>query len=143
MTPHAAVDKAETKKPKAAPKSGKKLAIGDNVSSVDIELTNEEEQPCKLAELTKNKGAVVFMYPRANTGGCTKQACGFKDNYSGFEKAGFAVFGLSFDKAKSQKNWKIKYDLPYHLLTDPDGTVSLNPILTYISMLVPLVAELE
>ena len=60
---------------------------------------------------------------QANTGGCTKQACGFKDNYSEIKKAGFTVFGLSFDKPKSQKNWKTKYELPYHLLTDTTGEV--------------------
>jgi peroxiredoxin Q/BCP len=59
---------------------------------------------------------------QANTGGCTKQACGFKDNYAAIQKAGFGVYGLSFDKPKSQGNWKAKYSLPYHLLTD-DGAV--------------------
>ena len=61
------------------------------------------------------------MYPRANTPGCTKQACGFKDNYDALVECGFDVYGMSFDKPKSQGNWKAKYSLPYHLLTDEDG----------------------
>eukprot|EP00889_Picochlorum_renovo_P000306 jgi/Picre1/27336/NNA_000305.t1 len=62
-----------------------------------------------------------FHVSRANTPGCTKQACGFRDDYEKFKKCGFEVYGMSYDKPKSQKNWKIKYTLPYHLLTDESG----------------------
>ncbi|GAB4820666.1 hypothetical protein N2152v2_007712 [Parachlorella kessleri] len=95
------------------------LKVGDLVP--DASLENEEGETVNLREAVKDTGAVIFMYPKANTGGCTKQACGFKDNYADIKKAGFTVFGLSFDKAKSQKNWKTKYELPYHLLTDTTG----------------------
>jgi thioredoxin-dependent peroxiredoxin len=61
------------------------------------------------------------MYPRANTGGCTKQALGFKEHHAAIKKAGYDVVGMSFDKPKSQGNWKAKYSLPYHLLCDADG----------------------
>lgn len=70
---------------------------------------------------------MFFVYPRANTPGCTKQACGFRDNHAAITAAGFDVYGLSFDKPKSQANWQTKYDLPYHLLTDADGTVRRRP----------------
>jgi thioredoxin-dependent peroxiredoxin len=63
------------------------------------------------------------MYPRANTPGCTKQACGFRDNYSELKKLGFEVFGLSYDKPKSQTNWINKYELQYKCITDTDGAV--------------------
>ena len=46
------------------------------------------------------RGAVFFMYPKANTSGCTKQACGFRDNYGVITEAGFDVYGLSFDAPK-------------------------------------------
>ena len=62
------------------------------------------------------------MYPKANTSGCTKQASGFKDNYGELTKAGFEVFGMSFDKPTSQKNWQNKLGLPYSLLTDTEGS---------------------
>lgn len=68
------------------------------------------------------------MCVQANTGGCTKQACGFSENYNAIRAAGFDVYGLSFDKPGSQKNWQEKYSLPYHLLTDSDGTVSRQTI---------------
>lgn len=98
-----------------------KLAIGDNIESIDVMLMKEDESTVTLSELTKDKGVVIFLYPRANTPGCTKQACGFRDNYDEFTKAGFDVYGMSYDKPKSQKNWKIKYSLPYSLLTDEQG----------------------
>lgn len=115
---------AEPAKPKlAAAKKAKAgaLAVGDLVP--DVELLREDDTPIKLRDLFKEKGGVIFMYPRANTGGCTKQACGFRDKSEEFEAAGFEIYGMSFDKPKSQSNWKSKYDLPYHLLTDAEGEV--------------------
>ncbi len=71
----------------------------------------------------KDSGVVLFFYPRANTPGCTKQACGFRDEYKKFQDAGYKVFGMSADKPKSQLNWKTKYSLPYSFLCDPDFKV--------------------
>lgn len=115
----AADGKTVTKKAKSG---ASKLAIGDNVSSVTATLLTNEEKEVTLAELTKDKGLVIFMYPKANTGGCTKQACGFRDNYGDIVDAGFEVYGMSFDNPKPQTNWKTKYSLPYSLLTDKEGT---------------------
>jgi len=102
-------------------KKSSKLSIGDNVESIDVTLMLENEKETTLSDIVKDKGAVIFMYPRANTPGCTKQACGFRDDYKKFEKLGFDVYGLSYDKPTSQNKWKVKYDLPYHLLTDEGG----------------------
>jgi peroxiredoxin Q/BCP len=76
-----------------------------------------------VQELVKDSGVVLFFYPKANTGGCTKQACGFKDEYKKFQDAGYKVFGMSADKPKSQLNWKTKYSLPYSFLCDPEHKV--------------------
>ncbi|KAI3436734.1 hypothetical protein D9Q98_006149 [Chlorella vulgaris] len=103
----------ESKKQRSA------LAVGDVVP--DVQVLREDGETVKVRDLVKNKGIVIFMYPRANTGGCTKQACGFKDKIEEFAAAGFDVYGMSFDKPKSQSNWKAKYSLPYHLLTDEGG----------------------
>lgn len=102
-------------------KSATKLSVGDEIDTVDVTLMMEDEKEVTLKELTEKHGIVIFMYPRANTPGCTKQACGFRDDYEKFKKCGFEVYGMSYDKPKSQKNWKIKYTLPYHLLTDESG----------------------
>ena len=74
-------------------------------------------------EVVKDSGVVLFFYPRANTPGCTKQACGFRDEHQKFLDAGFKVFGMSADKPKSQLNWKNKHSLPYSFLCDPDYKV--------------------
>lgn len=130
-TPAVEAKKSKAAEADAAPavgtKKSKALAIGDNVSALDVELLTEEEETVKLADLVEDKGAVIFMYPKANTSGCTKQACSFGENYTAITALGFDVYGLSFDKPKSQKNWQEKYSLPYHLLTDSDGTVRCNP----------------
>ena len=107
--------------PAATKKSKSALAVGDNVSAVAAELTTEDGRQVTLAELTKDTGIVIFMYPKANTSGCTKQACAFRDGYQDIRALGYGVYGLSFDSPTSQGNWKEKYDLPYSLLTDKEG----------------------
>ena len=111
------VAKSSTKKQKSA-----KLEVGSNACDVlDVTFLREDDSKTTLKDLVKDNGIVIFMYPRANTPGCTKQACGFRDHHEEITKHGFQVYGLSYDKPKSQKNWKTKYDLPYHLLTDEQG----------------------
>lgn len=68
VAPKEKVEKAAAVAPKKA-SSSKKLAVGDNISSVGATLITEEEKEVTLAELTKEKGIVIFMYPKANTGG--------------------------------------------------------------------------
>ena len=109
-------DKRDTKKAAVAGIGPSKAVVGKQCP--DLEFTLENDKTATLKELTKSKGVVIFMYPRANTPGCTKQACGFRDLTKDFAAAGFDIYGLSYDKPKSQLSWKNKYDLPYHLLTD-------------------------
>lgn len=73
--------------------------------------------------LSRRSPEIPHTFLQANTGGCTKQALGFKENHTTIQDAGFEVYGLSFDKPKSQTSWKTKYNLPYHLLTDEGGEV--------------------
>lgn len=72
-----------------------------------------------VQEMVKDNGVVIFFYPRANTPGCTTQACGFQENYSAIEKEGYKVYGMSADKPRSQASWKKKHHLQYTLLCDP------------------------
>ena len=58
--------------------------------------------------------------PKANTPGCTKQACLFRDEYEKFTEKGYKVYGCSKDSPKSMLNWKTKYDFQYDLLSDPN-----------------------
>lgn len=63
-------------------------------------------------------GFVLFTYPRANTPGCTTQACNMRDALPDFSKIGYNVFGLSYDKPKGQAGWRAKHNLGYTLLCD-------------------------
>ncbi|MDZ5811254.1 thioredoxin-dependent thiol peroxidase [Halorubrum sp. AD140] len=67
---------------------------------------------------------VVYFYPRADTPGCTTEACGFRDEWEAFEDADVAVVGISDDPAEDLDPFAEKYDLPFTLLSDPDGEIA-------------------
>jgi thioredoxin-dependent peroxiredoxin len=67
---------------------------------------------------------VMFFYPGAMTGGCTQQACSYRDNMSDLEKLGAKVVGISGDNVEGLKLFKETYDLNFDLLSDSDGTIS-------------------
>ena len=71
----------------------------------------------------RGKPVVVFFYPKANTPGCTKEACAFRDLKPEFDKRGVALLGMSADSVKRQSNFREKYDLTMPLLSDPDHEV--------------------
>jgi len=63
---------------------------------------------------------VLYFYPKADTPGCTREACGFRDDFKAYEEKGAVILGMSPDKVRSQSNFKAKYGLPFPLLADPD-----------------------
>jgi len=69
------------------------------------------------------KPVVLFFYPKADTPGCTIEACGFRDQFKKLQKAGAVVLGISRDTVKAQKKFQMKYDLPYPLLADADQAI--------------------
>jgi peroxiredoxin Q/BCP len=93
------------------------LNIGD--MAPDFELLSDEGKPVKLSDY-RGQQVVLFFYPKADTPGCTKQACGFRDNYPVIEAAGATIFGLSPDQPKELAKWRAKMGFPYHLLADPE-----------------------
>lgn len=71
----------------------------------------------------QGKKLVIFFYPKANTPGCTAQACNLKDNYKALQAQGYEILGVSADSPKRQSNFKNKYELPFPLLADEDKEV--------------------
>ena len=71
----------------------------------------------------KGKWVVLYFYPRADTPGCTIEACGFRDSFKRIEKSGAVVLGVSPDEPKAQKKFEEKYDLPFTLVADADKTI--------------------
>lgn len=97
--------------------------VGDLLPDFLFETEESESgSACTLSlkEAYMQNGIVIFFYPKANTPGCTKQACGFSLNYEKLLSAGYTVLGMSADRPKSQSTWKKKFELKFHLLSDPD-----------------------
>ena len=87
----------------------------------DFSLPDQNGDMHTLSEY-KGKKVVLYFYPRDNTAGCTKQACGFGALYPQFTEKGAVVIGVSKDSVKSHKNFETKYELPFTLLSDPELT---------------------
>ena len=83
----------------------------------DIELADDSGKPFRLSDL-KGKRVVLYFYPKADTPGCTMEACEFRDDLKKFSKKGAAVVGVSPDKPAAQAKFKEKYELPFTLLAD-------------------------
>lgn len=88
-----------------------------------FELLDSESKPVKLSDYLGQR-VIIFFYPKADTPGCTTQACGFRDNFPKIEAVGAAVLGISPDDPDDLAKWKKKRDLPYPLLSDPDHKVA-------------------
>ena len=71
----------------------------------------------------KGQKLVVFFYPKANTPGCTAEACDLRDHYKELQDAGYALLGVSADSQKKQRNFSEKYSFPFPLLADEDMQV--------------------
>ena len=72
----------------------------------------------------RGKKVVLYFYPKDNTSGCTTEACNFRDDYSQIIAAGAVVLGVSPDTVKSHDKFKLKFELPFALLSDPDHRVA-------------------
>ncbi len=97
------------------------LQIGD--PAPDFELLSDEGTPVRLSDL-RGRRVVLFFYPRADTPGCTVQACGFRDQFPRIESGNASVIGLSPDEPVALAKWKRKENLPYTLVSDPDHAVA-------------------
>ncbi len=93
------------------------LKVGDRAP--DIQLHTDSGEDFRLSDL-KGKRVVLYFYPKADTPGCTVEACEFRDDIKAFGRKGAAVIGVSPDKPSAQAKFKEKYDLPFTLLADQD-----------------------
>jgi peroxiredoxin Q/BCP len=96
------------------------LNIGD--IAPDFELTDQFGDTHKLSDYLGKK-VVLYFYPKDDTPGCAKEACGFRDNFQEFRKNNMAVLGVSKDSNKSHAKFQEKYSLPFTLLSDEDTSV--------------------
>jgi peroxiredoxin Q/BCP len=97
--------------------------IEEGKPAPDFELATDTGERVKLSSL-RGKPVVLYFYPRDDTPGCTKQACGIRDAYDDFRATGAEVFGVSPDDEASHARFKSKYALPFTLLADPGHEVA-------------------
>ncbi len=94
-----------------------------NKKVANFTLQTDEDKTVSLSDYA-GKPVILFFYPRADTPGCTIEACGFRDTFKKLQAAGAVVLGISRDTPKDQAKFRAKYDLPYTLLADVDEKVS-------------------
>jgi thioredoxin-dependent peroxiredoxin len=88
-----------------------------NDKSPDFSTTDQNGKEVALKDF-RGKIVVLYFYPKADTPGCTKEACGFRDTFSKIKKTGAVLLGISADTAASQKKFQDKFSLPFPLLAD-------------------------
>ena len=96
--------------------------IAEGRKAPDFTLEDASGKRVSLKDF-KGKDVVVYFYPRDDTPGCTKEACGFHDLWTDLRRAGVVVLGVSADDAASHKKFAAKHKLPFTLLSDPSRKV--------------------
>jgi len=96
------------------------MDINDKAPAFTLQDQNGKEMSLKDFQ---GKYIVLYFYPRADTPGCTIEACEFRDSYKKIEKTGAVILGISPDTPKAQKKFEEKFELPFTLLADADKTV--------------------
>jgi peroxiredoxin Q/BCP len=97
--------------------------IGQGTAAPDFELSDQDGRRVRLSDLRGRK-VVLYFYPKADTPGCTTQACGIRDHTADYEAAGAVVLGVSPDEPAKLRRFADKYDLPFTLLADVDHEVA-------------------
>jgi len=98
------------------------MAIEEGKSAPAFTLTDQNGDRIALKDF-RGRDVVVYFYPRDNTPGCTKEACGFRDLNQDIRKLGTVILGISPDDANAHQRFIADHDLPFTLLSDPDKKV--------------------
>ena len=98
----------------------KTLAAGERVP--EFTAVDQDGKSISLSDY-KGKKLLVFFYPKANTPGCTAEACNLRDNYTELQAAGYELLGVSADSPKKQANFRDKFEFPFPLLADENHEV--------------------
>ena len=101
--------------------TAKSPEVGD--LAPDFEALTDTGETVKLSDF-RGQRVVLYFYPKDDTSGCTKQACGFRDSYPVIEEQNAVVLGVSPDSVASHQKFKAKHDLPFTLLVDEDHSIA-------------------
>jgi thioredoxin-dependent peroxiredoxin len=102
--------------------SGKPLAVGD--AAPDVGSHNEQGNDVRLTDFYGDGFTLIYFYPKADTPGCTAQACSLRDDFEQLQERGVRVVGVSADGPEAQLRFKKKYRLPFILLADRERIVA-------------------
>jgi peroxiredoxin Q/BCP len=103
-------------------KSAQALPVG--APAPTLQATNQDGERLNLGEYYRKGLVLVYFYPKADTPGCTAQACSLRDAYVDLLQDGVTVIGVSQDSPAAQKRFQAKYHLPFCLIADQDGAVA-------------------
>src|SRR5215510_5485532 len=95
------------------------MAVQEGKAAPDFALTDADGRRVTLKDFA-GRNVILYFYPKDDTPGCTKEACGFRDHWKALGKTGAVVLGVSADGAESHRKFAAKYKLPFTLLSDPD-----------------------
>ena len=98
------------------------MPISMGTIAPDFTLLDETGTPRRLSDY-RSQPVVLYFYPRDDTPGCTTEACGFRDDYDNYQRAGVTILGVSPDSPQKHTKFKEKYHLPFSLLADTEHEV--------------------
>jgi peroxiredoxin Q/BCP len=96
--------------------------LKENTKAPDFKLLDQDGRERSLSDFA-GEYKVIYFYPKDDTPGCTKEACGIKDSYANFSRLNVPVIGISADSVASHKKFAEKYNLPFVLLSDPNKEI--------------------
>ncbi len=99
-------------------------ALDVGSAAPEISGTDQDGATVAFADTYKKGTTLVYFYPKADTPGCTKEACSLRDSFAGLSARGLHILGVSEDKVEDQKKFQAKYHLPFTLIADHDGAVA-------------------
>ena len=99
-----------------------KLKLKEGDAAPEFEAATNGGGRVSLAEL-QGKNVIIYFYPKDDTPGCKKEACGFRDRFAEFKKKGAVILGISIDPVKSHNKFVEKYKLPFTLVADDDKKI--------------------
>lgn len=101
--------------------------VGDKAPLVEgtiVSSKTDDGKPWKLSDIVGKKVVLLYFYPKDDTPGCTKQACGLRDRMGDLKEENVAVIGVSMDTVDSHKKFIEKYELNFPLVADPNGKIT-------------------
>ena len=99
------------------------MSVEEGKKAADFTAVTDGGKKLKLSEL-RGKTVILYFYPKDDTSGCTKEACGFRDSLPDFGKVKATVIGVSKDSVARHDKFKAKYELNFPLVSDEDGKIS-------------------